>query len=122
MPQLDENSVGKYFTKGDDTETVYRCISYCQEPTVTFENIETKHREGGAVSSRVAAEFKPIKGKYHKGIYIKDVSTLVFCVQQERMFFWHDKILNHSFIIGMHFATVLNGINNRRLRLAEPNE
>lgn len=53
-----EGKVGKLFTlNGKD---VWRLISYCKYPTVTFENVETKERIGGGVSSLNVKDFKEL--------------------------------------------------------------
>lgn len=56
---INEKDVGSLFTtNGKD---VWRCMSYCGEPTATFENIETKTKTGGSVRSLNVADFKRLK-------------------------------------------------------------
>jgi hypothetical protein len=53
------NEVGNLFTtNGKD---VWRLISYCEFPSVEFENLETKERTGGAVGSPHINGFKRLK-------------------------------------------------------------
>lgn len=56
------DKVGKFFTiNGND---VWKLISFCPEPSLCFENLETKERCGGAVSSPNVSRFielKPVK-------------------------------------------------------------
>ena len=45
---------GLFTTNGRD---VWRILYYCEEPTVTLENVETKERRGGAIGCRNLADF-----------------------------------------------------------------
>lgn len=58
---IDENKVDKLFTM--DGRDVWRLISYCEYPTATFENVETKERTGGAVGSPIVNQFKELEIK-----------------------------------------------------------
>lgn len=56
-----EDKLGKLFTtNGKD---VWRLVSYCEYPTTTFENIETKEKTGGAVGSPIVNQFKELEIK-----------------------------------------------------------
>jgi len=58
---IDENKIGILFTtNGKD---VWRLISYCEYPTATFENIETKEQTGGAVGNPIVNQFKELEIK-----------------------------------------------------------
>ena len=46
-----------YSTDGTD---VWRLLYWCNEPTVTLENVETKEQRGGAVYSLNMREFKKL--------------------------------------------------------------
>lgn len=53
---IDNEAVGQLFTtNGKDA---WRCITYCEYPTVTFENLETKEQRGGATHSLNVMVFK----------------------------------------------------------------
>lgn len=56
-----EDKIGRLFTI--DGKDVWRLIIYCDEPTATFENIETKERTGGSVYSPIVAQFKELEIK-----------------------------------------------------------
>lgn len=50
--------VGELFTiNGKDA---WRMVMYCESPTATFENIETKERCGGAAHSPNVQQFKKL--------------------------------------------------------------
>lgn len=53
-----EKETGKLFT--NDGESAWRLIGFCKEPTATFENVETKERRSGAISSLIVREFKKL--------------------------------------------------------------
>lgn len=56
---MNANSVGKLFTmNGDD---LWRCVSYCGEPTIKFQNLETGELKGGAVGCLNFEKFKQIE-------------------------------------------------------------
>ena len=50
--------VGKLYTMNG--EDVWRLISYCEHPTATLKNIETKERIGGAVGCLNLKPFKKL--------------------------------------------------------------
>lgn len=54
-----EADVGKLFTRnGHDA---WRCISYCEYPTVSFQNLETGEERGGAIGSPIVQEFVELR-------------------------------------------------------------
>jgi hypothetical protein len=120
MSDINVDSVGKYFTR--DGNDVWRCVGYCFEPTVIFENIETKKRDWGAVSSRNAAAFTRIKGKYHKGLIIDSLYTLTEAIKDQRMFYWNDRVMHFAWVSNMSLHTLQMAMDKKRIRLAELNE
>ena len=56
---MGKDTVGKYFTK--DGTDIWRMIAYCEHPTATMENIETKERISEAVGSHVLEPFILLK-------------------------------------------------------------
>lgn len=55
---MNEDAVGKLFTT--DGTDAWRCVSYCQYPTISYENLETKKCVGGAVGCLNVKDFKPL--------------------------------------------------------------
>ncbi len=55
------NKVGKLFTK--DGKDVWRLISFCDQPSLQFENVETKRRECGVVGSPLVEQFHELKAE-----------------------------------------------------------
>ncbi len=58
---IDESKVNKLYTK--DGNDVWRLIGYCEYPTATFENVETKERVDGAVGCQLLKDFKELEVK-----------------------------------------------------------
>lgn len=50
-----EENVGHLFTR--DGKDAWRLVSFCSDPTVSFENLETKERVGGSLFSQNARQF-----------------------------------------------------------------
>jgi len=62
---MNGDDVGKLFTtNGTDA---WRCMSYCEHPTISFENLETKQRLGGAVGCLNLRDLKPLVTKSDVG-------------------------------------------------------
>jgi hypothetical protein len=55
---MNGDDVGKLFTT--DGKDAWCCVSYCAEPTIRFENLETKTVIGGAVGCLNVRDFKPL--------------------------------------------------------------
>lgn len=55
---MNGDDVGKLFTT--DGKDAWRCVAYCGQPTISFENLETKDRVGGAVGCLNVRDFKPL--------------------------------------------------------------
>jgi hypothetical protein len=53
---IDEQDVGKLF-KEDDSDDPWIMETYCPNPTVTFRNLKTDERRGGAVGSPILRQF-----------------------------------------------------------------
>lgn len=53
---MKKEDVGKFYTT--DGKDIWRLISYCEYPTATMENVETKERINGAVG---CLNLKPFK-------------------------------------------------------------
>lgn len=58
---INENKISKLFTTNG--KNVWRLIGYCEYPTATFENVETKEKTGGAVGSPIVNQFKELEIK-----------------------------------------------------------
>lgn len=58
---MNKDDVGKLFTT--DGEDAWRLITYCEHPTATMENLETKKRVSGAVGSLILEPFIKLKWK-----------------------------------------------------------
>jgi len=66
---INEDKVGTLFTtNGKD---VWKLITYCEYPTATFVNVETKEQTGGAVGSPIVNQFKELEIKKE----VKDASN-----------------------------------------------
>lgn len=55
---MNGDDVGKLFTI--DGSDAWRCISYCEYPTITFKNLETGQLQGGAIGCLNVRNFKPL--------------------------------------------------------------
>jgi hypothetical protein len=67
---MNGDAVGKLFTtNGDD---VWRCISYCEYPTIKFKNLETGELCGGAVGCLNVQDFRPLVTKSNDAITKED--------------------------------------------------
>lgn len=53
-----KEKVGKYFKYADGT--IHKLLSYCEQPTIVYEEVGTGVRTGGAIGSRNVTGFKEI--------------------------------------------------------------
>lgn len=60
IPAEDHLEQKRIYSK--DGYGLWRVIAYCEEPTITMENVLTKQRENFGVNGHTARSFSPIKG------------------------------------------------------------